>query len=149
LARLYSSKRGRSGSTRPVSKKPPMWCKYRPEEIEALVVKLAREGNAPDMVGVILRDRYGIPLVKPIIGKTITQILQSSGVGLKMPEDLESLLRKADGLRKHFEKNRGDYSSKRSLALVESKIHRLVKYYRALGVISPDWEYKPLAASVA
>jgi len=149
LARLYSSKRGRSGSTRPVSKKPPMWCKYRPEEIEALVVKLAREGNAPDMVGVILRDRYGIPLVKPIIGKTITQILQSSGVGLKMPEDLESLLRKADGLRKHFEKNRADYSSKRSLALVESKIHRLVKYYRALNVISPDWEYKPLAASVA
>lgn len=149
MARLYSSKRGSSGSTRPVSKKPPMWCKYRPEEIEALVVKLAREGNAPEMIGVILRDRYGVPLVKPIIGKTITQILQSSGVGLKMPEDLESLLRKTDALRKHLEKNRGDYSSKRSLALVESKIHRLVKYYRGLGVIAPDWKYKPLAASVA
>jgi len=149
LARLYASKRGRSGSTRPVSKKPPMWCKYKPEEIEALVVKLSREGNSPDIIGVILRDRYAIPLVKPITGKTITQILQSSGVVLKTPEDLDSLLKKADGLRKHLEKNREDYISKRTLALVESKIHRLVKYYRGLGVISPDWEYKPLAASVA
>jgi len=149
LARLYSSKRGSSGSTRPVSKKPPMWCKYRPEEIEALVVKLAREGNNPDTIGVILRDRYGIPLVKPIVGKTITQILEISGAGLKMPEDLSSLLRKADALRKHLEKNREDYSSKRSLALVESKVHRLVKYYRDLGVIPPDWKYQPLAASVA
>ncbi len=149
MARLYASKRGRSGSTRPVSKKPPIWCKYKPEEIEALVVKLAREGNPPDMIGVVLRDRYGIALVKPIVGKTITQILQSSGVELKMPEDLELLLRKADKLRKHLEKNRVDYSSKRALALVESKIHRLVKYYRGLRVISPDWKYKPLAASVA
>jgi len=126
-----------------------MWCKYKPEEIEALVVKLSREGNSPDMIGMILRDRYAIPLVKPITGKTITQILQSSGVVLKTPEDLESLLKKADGLRKHLEKNREDYISKRSLALVESKIHRLVKYYRGLGVLSPVWEYKPLAASVA
>ncbi len=149
MARLYSSKRGSSGSTRPVSKKPPMWCKYRPEEIEALVVKLAREGNNPDTIGVILRDRYGVPLVKPIVGKTITQILESSGAGLKMPEDLSSLLRKADALRKHLEKNREDYASKRSLALVESKVHRLVKYYRDLGVIPPDWKYQPLAASVA
>jgi small subunit ribosomal protein S15 len=126
-----------------------MWCKYKPEEIEALVVKLSREGNSPDMIGVILRDRYAIPLAKPITGKTITQILQSSGVVLKTPEDLESLLKKADGLRKHLEKNREDYISKRALALVESKIHRLVKYYRGLGVLSSDWEYKPLAASVA
>ncbi|MCJ7760663.1 30S ribosomal protein S15, partial [Candidatus Bathyarchaeota archaeon] len=66
MARLYASKRGRSGSTRPISKKSPSWCKYREEEVEALVVKLAKQGNSPSMIGLILRDNYGIPLARSI-----------------------------------------------------------------------------------
>jgi small subunit ribosomal protein S15 len=48
-----------------------------------------------------------------------------------------------------LEKNRKDYQNKRALATVESKIHRLVKYYKARGKLTPEWEYKPMAASVA
>jgi len=33
--------------------------------------------------------------------------------------------------------------------MVESKIHRLVKYYRDKGQLRPDWEYKHIVASVA
>ncbi|MEM2455020.1 MAG: 30S ribosomal protein S15, partial [Candidatus Bathyarchaeia archaeon] len=58
--------KGRSHSTRPVGKRPPAWCKYTPEEVVALVVKLAKEGNSPSKIGVILRDQYGIPLIKSI-----------------------------------------------------------------------------------
>jgi small subunit ribosomal protein S15 len=149
LARLYTSKRGRSGSTRPVSKKPPMWFKYTPEEVEALIGKLAKEGNSASSIGAILRDRHGVPLVKPIVGKSITELVRASGQTSKVPEDLDFLFRRADGLRKHLEKNKKDYENKRALAAVESKIHRLVKYYKALGKLQPDWEYKPMAASVA
>ena len=149
LARLYTSKRGRSGSTRPVSKKPPMWFNYAPEEVEALIAKLAKEGNTASGIGAILRDRYGVPLVKPVLGKTITEVMQASGQTPKIPEDLDYLFRTADGLRKHLEKNRKDYENKRALATVESKIHRLVKYYKARGRLQPEWEYKPMAASVA
>ena len=148
-ARLYTSKRGRSGSTRPISKKAPAWCKYTPEEVEALVLKLAREGNSPSTIGMILRDRYAVPLVKSITGKNVHELLQASQQAVTLPEDLSSLLGKADHLRRHLEKNRKDHVNKRSLAMVESKIHRLVKYYRDRGQLRPDWEYKHVAASVA
>jgi len=149
LARLYTSKRGRSGSTRPVSKKPPMWFKYAPEEVEGLIAKLAREGNSPSSIGAILRDRYGVPLVKPVVAKSITELVRASGQTPKVPEDLDYLFRRAGRLRKHLEKNRKDYENKRALATVESKIHRLVKYYKAHGKLQREWEYKPMAASVA
>ncbi|WP_455363535.1 30S ribosomal protein S15 [[Eubacterium] cellulosolvens] len=149
LARLYTSKRGRSGSTRPVSKKPPPWFKYTPEEVEALIAKLAREGNSASTIGAILRDRHGVPLVKPVAGKSITELQSASGQTRKVPEDLDYLFRRASALRKHLEKNKKDYQNKRALAAVESKIHRLVKYYKVHGRLQPEWEYKPMAASVA
>ncbi len=148
-ARLYTSKRGKSGSTRPISKKAPAWCKYTPEEVEALVLKLSREGNSASTIGMLMRDRYGVPLVKSITGKSIHELLQASQQAGTLPEDLSALLKKADDLRRHLEKNRKDYVNKRSLAMIESKIHRLVKYYRAKGELRPEWEYKHVVASVA
>jgi small subunit ribosomal protein S15 len=132
-----------------VSKKPPAWFKYTTEEVEGLIAKLAREGNSASAIGALLRDRHGVPLVKPVAGKTITELLRASGQTPKVPEDLDYLLRRANDLRKHLEKNKKDYQNKRSLATVESKIHRLVKYYKARGSLQPEWEYKPMAASVA
>ncbi|MCJ7455897.1 30S ribosomal protein S15 [Candidatus Bathyarchaeota archaeon] len=132
-----------------MSKKPPAWFKYAPEEVEALIAKLAKEGNSPSSIGAILRDKYGVPLVKPVAGKSITELVRASGQTPKVPEDLDNLFRRAGALRKHLEKNRKDYHNKRALATVESKIHRLVKYYKAEGRLQPEWEYKPMAASVA
>jgi small subunit ribosomal protein S15 len=149
LARLYTSKRGKSGSTRPISKKAPTWCKYTPEEVEALVLKLSREGNSPSTIGMLMRDRYAVPLVKSLTGKTVQELLQTANQAGALPEDLSALLKKADHVRRHLEKNRKDYVNKRSLAMVESKIHRLVKYYRAKGQLRPEWEYKHVVASVA
>jgi len=147
MARLYSGKRGSSGSTRPVSRRPPAWFKYEPEEVEALVLKLSKEGNTPSLIGQILRDRYGIPLVSQIGGKRLERLIPPEN-RTKIPEDLENLLKKATSARRHLEKNRKDYPNKRDLALIESKIHRIVSYYRSIGRIPKDWEYKPVAASL-
>jgi len=148
-ARLYTSKRGRSGSTRPISKKAPAWCKYTPEEVENLALKLSREGNSPSTVGMLMRDRYAVPLVKSLTGKNVQELLKTANQAGTVPEDLSALLGKADHLRRHLEKNRKDYVNKRSLAMIESKIHRLVKYYRSRGQLPPQWEYKHVVASVA
>ena len=116
------------------------------------MLKLAREGNSASTIGVLLRDRYAVPLVRSITGKTVKQILagqQQTTGATALPEDLASLVSKADHLRRHLEKNRKDYVNKRSLAMVESKIHRLVKYYRDRRLLRPEWEYKHLVASVA
>jgi len=92
---MPKKKKGKSHSIRPVSKRPPSWCKYQPEEVEALVIKLAKEGQPPSRIGTILRDQHAIPLVKLITGKTITQIVKEAELAPTTPEDLGNLLKKA------------------------------------------------------
>jgi ribosomal protein S15P/S13E len=96
-----------------------------------------------------MRDRYAVPLVKSITGRNVQEILGNAKQAGALPEDLSALLKKADDLRRHLERNRKDHVNKRSLAMIESKIHRLVKYYRAKGQIRPEWQYKHVVASVA
>ncbi len=145
---MHKGTKGKSHSTRPISKTPPAWCKWKPEEVEELVVKLAKEGHSPSVIGLILRDQYGIPLVKAITGKKIAQILHERKLVPAIPEDLHNLINKAQNIRKHLERHRKDYSNKHALELLESKIHGLVKYYKRKGVLPPDWKYKPLVAAV-
>ena len=111
------------------------------------MVKLGKEGNSPSIIGQVLRDRYGIPLVSQISQSRLEHLLPPE-LKPKVPEDLESLVRKANRARRHLEKNRKDYPNKRDLALIESKIHRLVSYYRSIGRLPKEWEYKPVAASL-
>ncbi|MBS7624321.1 MAG: 30S ribosomal protein S15 [Candidatus Bathyarchaeia archaeon] len=145
---MPKKEKGRSHSTRPVGKRPPSWCKYTPDEVVALVVKLAREGNPPSKIGVILRDQYGIPLVKSIVGRGIVEILKENGLAPKIPEDLDNLLRKAARITAHLQKHRKDTSNRRALQIVESKIHRLSDYYKEKGILPPNWEYKSVIASI-
>ena len=146
---MPKQEKGKSHSTRPVSKRPPSWCKYQPEEVEALVIKLAREGHPPSRIGTILRDQYAIPLVKPLTGKTITQILKEAELAPSIPEDLGNLLGKAARLSAHLEKHKKDLHNKRALQLVEAKIHKLARYYKREGVLPPNWKYEPKIASIA
>jgi len=140
---LPKKEKGKSHSTRPVSKRPPVWCKYQPEEVEALVIKLTKEGYNPSMIGIILRDQYGIPLVKAITGKSITQIQKEAGLQPAIPTDLQALIDKAERIRRHLERNRKDFYNKRSLQIVESKIRRLAEYYLREGVLPKGWKYTP------
>lgn len=145
---MPKQEKGKSHSIRPVSKRPPSWCKYEPEEVEALIIKLAREGHSASRIGTILRDQHGIPLVKPITGRSITHILAEADMASSMPEDLEMLIKKASRLSTHLERNKMDLANKRSLQVIEAKIHKLSKYYKREGVLPSDWKYSPRAASI-
>jgi len=91
----------------------------------------------------ILRDQFGIPYVKLITNETVSQILKRNEIYPKFPEDLFNLLKQAVNLRDHLEKNKKDYTSKRGLELLESKIRRLGKYYSRKGILPEDWKYSP------
>lgn len=145
---MPKTERGSSHSTRPVSKRSPAWCKYTVEEVEALVIKLTKEGHNPSKIGTILRDQHGIPLVKPIMGKTITQIIKDAELAPSLPEDLDNLLQKARRLYVHLEKNKKDLPNKRALQLIESKIYKLSRHYKREGVLPPDWKYEAKTASI-
>jgi small subunit ribosomal protein S15 len=138
---LPNRKKGKSHSTRPVSKRPPVWSRYQTDEVETLVIKLAKEGRSPSNIGVFLRDQYGIPLTKPIVGKSITQILKEADLISPIPEDLEALLKQAARLHVHLEKNKGDVHNKRSLQITEARIRKLSKYYIRKKTLPSDWKY--------
>ena len=144
---MPKKQKGRSHQIRPVTKRPPSWCRYTSEEVEALVIRLAKDGHPPSKIGTILRDQHGIPLTKPITGRTISQILKEAELAPSLPEDFETLLRKAARLRVHLDKNKKDLSNKRALQVIEAKIHKLSRYYKSKGVLPPDWKYEAKAAS--
>jgi len=131
-----------------VAKRPPTWSRYTPEEVEAIVTKLAKEGHAPSRIGTILRDQHGVPLTKPVTGKTITMIMKDAGLAPSIPEDLETLLKKATRLYAHLEKNKKDSYNKRALQSVEARIYKLAKYYKRQGVLPADWKYEAKVASL-
>lgn len=141
-------KKGRSHSTRPPTGIAPRWVQFTPEEVEAIVVELAKKGYPPSMIGVILRDQYGVPLAKTVTGQKILRILEKHNVKLVVPEDLYNLIRRAVNLRNHLAVHPKDTHSLRGLIEIESKIHRLVKYYKRTGRLPEDWTYRPDAASV-
>jgi small subunit ribosomal protein S15 len=117
--------------------------RYKPKEIEILAVKLAKEGNKPSQIGMHLRDTYGIPDVKLATKKTITQILKEKKILDELPEDILALIRKVILLKKHLEANKQDMSALRGLQITESKIGKLVKYYKITGRLPKSWKYDP------
>ena len=62
----------------------PEWTEYSNEEIEELVLKLRKEGKSTSVIGVILRDQYGIPDVKTVTGDKITAILSKTRSGRRI-----------------------------------------------------------------
>lgn len=82
-----------------------------------------------------------------ITGNKILRILKSKGMAPDLPEDLYHLIKKAVSVRKHLEKNRKDKDSKFRLILIESRIHRLARYYLRTQRLPPNWKYESATAS--
>lgn len=148
MARMHSRRKGKAGSKRPVVKGKLDFLSYGKEEIEELILKLRKEGNSPSKIGLILRDSYGIPSVKDATDEKIVEILKKNNLAPEIPEDLGNLIKKAIKLRKHLEKNKKDLHNKRGLQLIESKIYRLVKYYKNVGKLPSEWIYEPEKATL-
>ena len=126
----------------------PSWITLTPAEIEALVIKYAKDGLTPSQIGIKLRDQHSIPLIKPITKKGINQILEENDLKPDMPEDLENIVNKAVGLQKHLKENKGDNRNVRSLELIEAKVHRLSVYYKRIERIPKTWKYKSVVAQL-
>ncbi len=141
MARMHSRDKGKSGSTKPI-KKIPSWMRYKEKEIEKLIIKLAKSGNNPSEIGTILRDTYGIHSVKAVAKKKISAILKENNLLKEIPEDLMALIKKFIAVKKHLEKNKQDKTAKRGLQLTDSKIRRLVKYYKKSGRLPKDWKFE-------
>jgi small subunit ribosomal protein S15 len=113
------------------------------KETELLVVKYAKEGKSSSQIGILLRDEYGIPSIKMATGKSVSEILKEKELLAEIPEDVMALIKKVVLIKKHQDENKKDMTAIRGLRLAESKINRLVAYYKKSGRLSADWSYDP------
>ena len=148
MVRLHTHNHGKSHSIRPIDPKKPEWVKQSNEEIEALIIKYAKEGMTSSQIGLKLRDQHAIPLVKPIINKSITDVLKENKLMPEIPEDLNNIVMKAVNLQKHLKENKSDNRNTRALELVEAKVHRLSTHYKKNGDIDQKWKYKSVVAQL-
>ena len=123
---------------------PPEWSDVDADAIEARVVELAEEGVQPSEIGLRLRDGgvdgTPVPNVKLATGKKVTEILEENDAKPDLPEDLRNVMVRAVRLANHVDDNPQDHRNKRALQNVESKVRRLVNYYRG-DEIPEDFRY--------
>ena len=147
MGRMHSNGKGISRSSLPYRRNPPSWCKIEPEQVKDEIYKYAKKGMTPSQIGVVLRDSMGIPQVNSVTGSKILRILKTAGLAPELPEDLYHLIKKAVNIRRHLEKNRKDTDSKFRLILIESRVHRLARYYKTKKALPPTWKYESSTAS--
>jgi len=144
MARMHTRRRGSSGSDRPTADEPPEWSDVDADAIEERVVELKEQGHDPSQIGMALRDEgvggTPVPNVKLATGKKVTEILDEHDATDDLPEDLRNLFERAVRLREHMDANPGDAQNKRALQNTESKVRRLVDYYRG-DVLAEDFKY--------
>ena len=147
MGRMHAPGKGIASSALPYRRSPPSWLKTSPEEVVDQVCKLAKKGLTPSQIGVILRDLHGVAQVRAVTGNKILRILKGNGLAPEIPEDLYQLIKKAVAVRKHLERYRKDCDAKFRLILIESRIHRLARYYKTAGQLPPNWKYESATAS--
>ncbi|MBI2628863.1 hypothetical protein HYW74_02175 [Candidatus Pacearchaeota archaeon] len=95
------------------------------EEIESLVVDLAKQGNHPAKIGQILKEKHGVHKIS-VLGKKITKILKEK----KIPytNDLDFVNKKIKNIESHYAKNKQDKKSEREVVRYLSLKRKLENY---------------------
>ena len=145
---MHSRKKGSSRSRPPMGARVPAWSDMSQDEMEKVIMKLHDSGLSSAKIGLTLRDQYGVPSIKLVIGRNLNRYLKEKAALPEVPEDLGNLMRRALHIRKHLKMNDKDVHNKRALQLIESKIRRLVRYYHDTGRLALGWEYKPETAEM-
>ena len=102
----------------------PSWVKMKPAELEKIVVELAKEGKSPAQIGLVLRDKHGVPKAK-LFGKKIKKILEENKVGYKSDQNI--IEDHIEPLKVHISKNKHDHPASRALTKKLWAVHNLKK----------------------
>merc|ERR1712028_149208 len=101
----------------------------------------------PSQIGIALRDKEGVAQIGSVTGSKVLRVLRAAGLAPEIPEDLYCLIKKAVSVRKHLDKFRQDKDAKFRLILIESRIHRIARYYKSAKALPPTFKYESATAS--
>jgi len=97
-----------------ITEKPtkPAWVKMKSSDVEDLIIELAKKGNSPAKIGLLLRDLYGVPKTK-IFGVKIKKLLKKKGI--EYEDEKKAIKKKILKLKTHLENNKHDHAANRAL----------------------------------
>lgn len=147
MVRMHGPGNGKSASALPFRRTPPAWLRIASRTVVEEICRLSRTGVSPSRIGLKLRDTMGISQVKNLTGRKVLRILKHKGLAPEIPEDLDCLVKRAQNMRKHMERHTQDRDTKFRLILVESRIHRLTRYYKRVQQIPASWKYESGSAA--
>jgi small subunit ribosomal protein S15 len=110
--------------------KKPSWLKYTKEEVRSIVLKLSNKKISPEKIGLILRDRYGIPNIR-LYNLKIKKVMEDKF----LEPSITNLEKKLDKIAKHFEKNMQDKTAGRSLVITKSKLKKEIEYQKSFKAL--------------
>lgn len=139
MARMHTRKKGKSGSHAQFPRNEHSWVELSDDEIKESIVKLRNDGLSKSMIGIKLRDQYGVPSTKVMFSQKLGVVLGNEGLTEELPEDLSNLIKKYQKVKRHNELNSKDIFNSRNGALIMAKIRRLVRYYKRKGTLSREW----------
>ena len=61
-------------------RKNARWVTHTPKTITELIVAMAKKGSSPSQIGVVIRDKEGVPSTKLLTGQKIVRILKKNGI---------------------------------------------------------------------
>jgi ribosomal protein S15P/S13E len=99
--------------------------RQKAENVDKLIVDLAKQGNTPAMIGQILKEKQGIENIKAL-GKKITKILEENNV--EYDDDLAIVNKKIKSIETHYNKNKQDKRAKREIVRFIGLRRKLEKY---------------------
>ncbi|POY74999.1 hypothetical protein BMF94_1975 [Rhodotorula taiwanensis] len=139
MGRMHNPHKGIASSALPYKRSAPRWLKTSPEEVKEHIFKASLSSRLPVTI-----KTAGLA---PQIPEDLYHASQTLTERKKRAEGLTLLIKKAVQVRKHLERNRHDKDSKFRLILIESRIHRLARYYRTKGQLPPTFKYESATAS--
>lgn len=90
----------------------PTWVKMKQSDVEALVLELAKKGNSPAKIGLLLRDLHGVPKTKTL-GVKIIKLLKKKGI--EYEDEKKIVDKRIAKLKSHLENNKHDHTANRAL----------------------------------
>ena len=139
MSRMHTRKRGKSRSHKVGIYDPSKFTFIDQNEVIEAAVGMKKENVPNSVVGLRLRDQFGVPGTKYVFKKKLSKLLAENGVTPGFPEDLLNLIERYKSAAKHTNSNPKDKANLRKQGLIMSKILRLLKYYRRNGRIPENW----------
>lgn len=140
MARMHCAGKGQSISMKPLSSTVPSYMAKPIYEIKKDILAHANKGMAPSAIGNLLRDYYGIGNAEDILGQSLLSFCKENNCAPIIPEDLSSLVEKSNSIRQHLLAHKKDSDAKYRLILINSRLHRLIRYYKEKGALPGNWK---------